>query len=82
MGDLSNSGAPRASLMRQAEAWAADASRDELKAHAAAIWQAMSAVDRAAFAHFLRLSSVAAMFRRPEVIESVDMEIAQEGRAR
>lgn len=74
MGDLSNSGAPRASLMRQAEAWAADASRDELKAHAAAIWQAMPAADRAGFSSFIGRSAVAAVFQRPEVVDLVDAE--------
>jgi hypothetical protein len=74
MGDHSNSGAPRASLMRQAEAWAAAATRDELKAHAAAIWQAMPATDRAGFADFIGRTAVAAVFRRPEIVDMIDAE--------
>lgn len=79
MGDLSNSGAPRASLMRDAKDWASRASRDELKAHAAAIWEAMPAADRAGFADFIGRSAVAAVFLRPEVVELVDAEISGAG---
>lgn len=70
MGDLSNSGASRASLMRTAEDWANRASRDELKAHAAAIWAAMPATDRAGFADYIGRSAVAAVFRRPELVDA------------
>lgn len=54
--------------MRAAQEWAERASRDDLKAHAAAIWQAMGAADRAAFCQFIRLDTIAAVMRRPETI--------------
>lgn len=55
--------------MHMAREWASTASRDELKAHAVAAWEAMGAADRAAFARFLRLEAVAAVMARPETVE-------------
>lgn len=60
---------PRASAMNTARAWASSAGRDELKAHAVAAWEAMGALDRAAFCRFLRLEAVAAVMARPETVE-------------
>lgn len=58
--------------MRAAQEWAERATRDELKAHAAAIWQAMSAADRAAFCNFIRLDTIAAVMRNWEEISLPD----------
>lgn len=60
---------PHTSIMRVAQEWAAAANRDELKAHAAAIWQVMPAADRAAFCQYLGLEAVAAVMGRTEKID-------------